>query len=238
MLVRARSISFNSTRLAALPIFTLLGALTLAACDEVEVRPFPPGQGQDPNASGVAYPSGPYGVAVGNVISNYRFRGLANPALDAATFVDIQLADFYNPTGADSFTADSPYGERPKPRVLWLNLSAVWCGPCQQESEEILPEEHAKYAPQGAELLVLLADTALPGTPATEQNLISWTTKYETAWPAAIDPSYKLPSLFTGSAYPINMVIDTQTMEIVSIIAGIPDTGSKFYQELEALLEP
>lgn len=217
---------------------TLLAALLLAACDEVEVRPFPPGQGQDPNASGVPYPSGPYGVAAGSIISNYRFHGLVNPAVDAATFVDIQLADFYNPTGADAFPAESPYGERPKPTVLWLNMSAVWCGPCQQESEEILPEEHAKYAPQGAEILVLLADSATPGDPATEQNLVGWTTKYGTAWPAAIDPSYKLPSLFTGSAYPINMVIDTQTMEIVSVIAGVPDQGSRFYQDLEALLVP
>ena len=224
--------------LARTSALALLGALLSSGCDQVEVRPFPPGQGQDPNASGVNYPSGPYGIAVGNVISNFRFRGLANPAADASTFVDIQLADFYNPTGSDSFAADSPYGERPKPRALWLNLSAVWCGPCQQESEEILPEEHEKYAPQGAELFVVLADSALPGDPATEQNLINWTTKYGTAWPAGIDPSYKLPSLFTGSAYPINLVIDTQTMEIAAIIAGIPDTGSKFYQELEALLEP
>jgi len=213
-------------------------ALTMSACDDVELRPFPPGQGQDPNASGVPYPSGPYGVAAGSVISNYKFRGLVNPAVDASAFVDMQLSDFYNPTGEDSFAADSAYGERPKPRALWLNMSAVWCGPCQQESEEILPEEYATYAPLGAELFVLLADSGTPGDPASDKNLVSWVTKYGTAWPAAIDPSYKLPALFTGSAYPINMVIDTRTMVIVNVIAGIPAQGSEFYKELDALLEP
>lgn len=212
-----------------------LALLALAACDDVEPRPFPPGQGQDPQASGVRYPAGPYGVEAGSVIANYSFRGMVNPSV-STTFVDMQLADFYNPTGDEPFPADSVYGDTPKPTALWINISAVWCGPCQHESEEVLPVEHAKYAPLGGQILMLLADGGTVGKPATENNLLSWTSKYDTAWPAVIDSTYKLPSLFQSSAYPINMVIDTTTMEIEIVLAGEPKEGSAFLKTLEATL--
>jgi hypothetical protein len=217
------------------PLLLALGLLSLAACDDVEPRPFAPGQGQDPNASGVRYPSGPYGVEIGSVIGNYTFRGMVNPSA-STTFVEMQLADFYNPTGDELFLADSVYGERPKPTALWINISAVWCGPCQFESEEILPEEHAKFAPQGAELMVLLADGATVGKPATENNLLTWTSSYGTAWPAVIDPTYKLASLFQSSAYPINIVIDTATMQIAAVGTGLPSKESEFFVALEDVL--
>ncbi len=217
------------------PLSLALALVALCGCDNVEPRPFAPGQGQDPNASGVPYPSGPYGVEIGSVIGNYAFRGMVNPAVDT-TFVELQLADFYNPTGQGSFAAESVYGERPKPLALWINISAVWCGPCQFESEEILPEEHARFAPQGAELMVLLADGATVGKPATENNLLTWTSSYGTAWPAVIDPTYKLASLFQSSAYPINIVIDTMTMQIAAVGTGLPTEESAFFVALEDVL--
>jgi hypothetical protein len=212
-----------------------LALLLLAGCEE-EPLPFAPGQGQDPNASGIRYPAGPYGVEPGSVISNYKFRGMVNPAVDK-TFVDMQLADFYNPTGDETFPAESAFGEKPKPKALWLNISAVWCGPCKFESEEILPEEHEKYAPQGAEIFVLLADGGTVGKPATENNLVTWTDRYKTAWPAAVDPTHTLASLFQSSAYPINMVIDTRTMQLQIVLAGVPQgANNAFIVELENTL--
>ncbi len=210
--------------------------LALAGCEENLAPPFPEGQGQaaDP---GSPYPTGPYGVAVGEVIPNFEFVGYANP--DASTDEEraIELAEFWNPTALDTFPEESIFGAGElKPTVLVIVVSAVWCGPCQYESAEILPGEHAKYAPRGAQFLLQLADGPSAGSPAELSHLKSWTTKYETRFPAVVDPKYQLGSLFPSSAFPANILIDTRTMEIVDVVTGIPEEGSAFFEKLEALL--
>ncbi len=234
----------EAPRTSRATVRVVLGAALIAAasalggCDELEIRPFPEGQGQNPEASGGPYPAGPYGLGKGSVIANYRFEGLANPEVDAQTFVELRFSDFYNPTGDGVFAADSPYGERPKPRVLWLTVGAVWCGPCQYEAENVLPEEHAVYAPRGAEIFAVLADGPTVGKPATAAHLANWVSRYETAWPAAIDPTYKFAAQFDADGLPANMVIDTSTMQIVESINGAPQAGSIFFVTLDALLGP
>lgn len=210
-----------------------LGALALGCAEEAP--PFPEGQGQTPNPSAV-YPAGPYGVEKGAIIANYKFVGFPTPLLDKAALREIQLADFYNPTGSESFPAGSIYGERPKPKALMLGVSAVWCAPCQYENEVILPVEYEKYAPLGVEFFLQLADGPSVGKPAETKHLVSWVTKYDTAWPAVIDPSYKLSSLFEADAFPANMIIDTKTMKLVEIIAGVPEQGGPFFDALDDLL--
>lgn len=210
--------------------------LALAGCDENLAPPFPEGQGQaaDP---GSPYPAGPYGVAVGQVIPNFEFVGYANPEESTAEEHTIELADFYNPTGEDVFPEESIYGtDVLKPTVLVVVVSAVWCGPCQFESDKLLPGEHAKYSPRGAQFFLQLADGPAAGSPAELSHLKSWTTKYETAFPAAIDPKYQLGSLFPSSAFPANILIDTRTMEILEVVSGIPEEDSAFFQQLESLL--
>jgi hypothetical protein len=211
-------------------------ALAAAGCDEIVVKPFPRGQGQDPNASSVVYPPGPYGVQKGATIDNFKLSGFVDPAVDRVTVVDIQLADFYNPSGQDLYPATSPYGERPKPLALWINVSGVWCGPCQFESEEILPVEVPKYKAIGAEMLLVLADGPTVGEPATISNLSTWTQKFGTTWPSTIDAAYRLPTLLQTQVYPVNIVIDTATMRIVEVVNGVPAEGSGFYDALESLL--
>src|SRR5687768_17367196 len=109
--------------------------------DVGDVEDFEENQGQDATTSEsrIEYPVGPYGTDVGSIIANFRFRGYPSPMSDNETIGDVQLADFYNPTGTEQFPADSIYGARPKPKVLLLNVSAVWCGPCNYESDVVLP---------------------------------------------------------------------------------------------------
>lgn len=212
-------------------LFGLLFAL--AGCEENLAPPFPEGQGQAPDP-GSPYPAGPYGVAVGQVIPNFEFLGYANPNNSTDEERAIELADFWNPTGEDVFPEESIFGAGElKPTVLMVVVSAVWCGPCQYESQEILPEDHAKYAPRGAQFLLQLADGPSAGSPAELSHLKSWTTKYETNFPAAVDPKYQLGSLFPSSAFPANILIDTRTMEIIVVVTGIPEEGSAFFQQLE-----
>jgi hypothetical protein len=214
----------------------LLALLALSGCDENLAPPFPPGQGQAPDP-GAPYPAGPYGVQAGEIIPNFEFLGFADPSTSTEEARAIELADFWNPTGEDVFPEDSIYGAgNPKPTVIVLVVSAVWCGPCQVESATILPAENAKYGPKGALFFLQLADGPSQGSPAELSHLISWTSKYETRFPAVIDPKYQLGSLFPSSAFPANLLVDTETMEIVEVISGIPKEGTSFFQTLEGLL--
>ncbi|NUP13025.1 MAG: TlpA family protein disulfide reductase [Polyangiaceae bacterium] len=174
----------------------------------------------------------------GSVITNFKFEGFPNPDEDKSESVDIQLADFYNQSGDEVFPEGSPLGAgEPKPTVLLLNIGAVWCGPCQEEADTVLPGQYAKYSPKGVQFVFVLADGPNQGVPAGLNSLVSWTTKYETLWPATIDPSYTLGSLFKGAAFPVNIVIDTQTMKIVEAVAGLPEEDGPLFQALDELTE-
>ncbi len=204
---------------------------------DVQAPDFADEQGQVTHVD-VAYPAGPYGLEIGSIAENYKFIGYPNPQNDQENYYEIQLADFYNPTGDEVYPEGSVHGAgKDKPTVLLVAVAAVWCGPCQYENAEILPGEHLEYAPRGAEFLLQLADGPTVGTPAKFSHLKTWTTKYDTAWPAVIDPSSKLSELFAADAFPANILIDTTTMEILDIVAGVPPEGDAFYATLEAHLK-
>jgi hypothetical protein len=196
----------------------------------------------------LTYPVGPYNVQPGDVIANFAFTGLPNPALGSATLVAIQLSDFYNPHAGDEsytpadpsvddrlFAPDSPYGAgTKKPRALAINIGAIWCGPCNYEAKTELPLHYAKYKPLGGEFLFQLADGAIQGTAATQKDLINWTKKYKVDYPSTIDPDKQLAALFDANSYPANMIINLRTMRIVAVVAGVPDEA--FWTTFEATI--
>lgn len=216
-------------------LLVALAVPVVVACEGGQAPPFPEGQGQAPGGSS-GYPAGPYGVEKGAVIGNFKLVGLPNPAQDQGESVDIELADFYNPTGDGTFPEGSVHGEGvPKPRVLLVNIGAVWCQPCQYEADVILPVHYEEYAPEGVQFLLVLADGPNVGVPATFNHLVTWTTRYETRWPATIDPSYSVGSLFKANAFPVNIVVDTSTMRIVEAVAGLPEEDGPLFQALDDL---
>ncbi len=183
------------------------------------------------------YPAGPYNVQTGDVISDFTFKGLANPKLASGELGPIHLSDFYNPHADDAsyapadpsvddrlFPAGSPYGAgNPKPKALAIDIGAIWCGPCNYEAKTELPPRHAKYLPLGGEFLFQLADGATQGVAATPKDLTNWNKKYKVDYPSTIDEDKQLSALFDANAYPANMIIDLRTMRIVAVVAGVPD---------------
>jgi hypothetical protein len=203
--------------------------------DPIPAPPFPEGTGQAAHEE-IAYAPGPFGVKVGSVIENYHYKGFANAMVQNDVFDDVQLADFYNPTGTDVYAEGSPYGAgNPKPKALLIDVASVWCGPCNYEADSVLPGEYAQYKPLGGEFLLQLADGPTPGISAKETHLRNWTNKYDVDYPSSIDPEYRLMDLAVQDAFPQNFLIDTTTMEIVDIIAGVPD--ATFFAQFDALLE-
>jgi hypothetical protein len=201
-----------------------------------------------PAAVTLTYPAGPYNVKPGDVIANFSFMGYPNPKLGNTTLVPIALADFYNPHADDAsympadpsvddrlFGKDSPYGAgTKKPRALAINIGAIWCAPCNIEAKTELPLHYTKFKPLGGEFLFQLADGATQGNAATPKDLTNWTKKYKVDYPSTIDPDKQLSALFDATAYPANMIIETRTMRIVTVIAGIPDEA--YWGKFEATI--
>jgi len=223
-------------------VATALVAFGLAGCtEEADVVPppvFPDGTGQLPRgASAVEYAPAPYGISKGSTIQNFEFVGYPNSTVDNTEMKNIQLADFYNPTGDAVFPEGSPYGAgTPKPKGLLIVVSAVWCSPCNYEADVTLPALYAKYQPNGGEFFLVLADGPTPGIPAEPKNLYLWDKKYAINYPSALDPSAKLAALFEADAFPANMIVRTSDMKIMDVSAGAPPEGSTFWKTYEKIL--
>jgi hypothetical protein len=179
-----------------------------------------------------AYPVGPFGDAVGSVIRNYKFRGFARPQDGDFSGQTIQMADFYNPTGAEMHAAESMYGAKPKPKAVLIVIAAGWCEPCKHEAREILPGEYAQFAPQGAEFLTIMAEDPSSNQPDLV-DLSKWTNAYDSLWPSVVDGQFKFFALAEEPAFPANILVETKTMTIVDRVAGAdPAIFSKMEQIL------
>ena len=194
------------------------------------------------------YPTGPYGTTKGSIIAQLQFVGFQNAKLQNSATQTITLGDFYNPHADDPgyapaspdqddrlFPAGSYYGSSaPKPKALSISVSSSWCGACKSESKTVLPAKHALYKPLGGEFFTQLNDGPQPGHSAVQQDLQGWATKFDIDYPVTIDPGRQLDALFVAQVYPANIMIDTRTMEIVEVVAGVP--GASYWTKFEATL--
>jgi hypothetical protein len=196
----------------------------------ITVPAFPNGQGQTKSTD--AYPVGATGIGIGSIIPNFAFVGFADSVANNGAMQEVKLSDFYNASGSDQYAAGLPYTGA-KPKALLIDVSAVWCGPCNQESDTMLPGKYTTYHPQGGEFLLTLADGPNPGTAATPDDLGGWTGRYHEEFPAVIDPEYKLAALFSQDAFPANMFINTQNMRVCHVTAGEPqDADWAVFQDI------
>ena len=199
-------------------------------------------------AATAPYPTGPTGIHPGDVVKDFEFQGFANPRVASSELVTIRLSDFYNPHVDDAsympadpasddrlYPKGSPHGAgKAKPRGLAINVGAIWCGPCNFEAKSELPLRYTKYKPLGGEFLFQLADGATQGVAATQKDLVNWTKKYKVDYPSTIDPTKSLAKLFDANAYPANMIVDLRTMQIIAVVAGVPDEA--YWNKFEATI--
>lgn len=225
----------------ALPMWrvaTIVGTLTLSGCTSGIGEPLEP----LPNSGGEAvegdYPEGAKGTTTGSIMDNFVFEGYVDSTtgLGEAFQSEIKLGDFYNPTGEGLYAAGELKEEgTPKPLALFVNVSAVWCGPCKEEAQTTLPEKYAELASEGLEILMVLADSEAVGSPAGFIHLDNWCTSFAVNYPAVIDPAAQLGGSFDQSQFPANLIVDTRTMTIVEIVTGIPTDS--FWDKMDEVLE-
>lgn len=167
-----------------------------------------------PSYEAYDYPAGPYGTQVGSVLAPIKLLGWNHPAdanYDVNAMETVDTAKFYNPNG------DKPT------KLIWINSSAVWCGPCNAEYLEMRNSDTylKDVKPKGVEIVgTLMEDGKNPPGPATPSNLSAWGSKYEVAFPMGVDPAFKIGAYFTADAVPGGLLVETKGMTIVAKLSG------------------
>lgn len=172
------------------------------------------------------YPEGPYGFVRGSVIPNLEFLGWAAPSAvdyDLNRIELLELGRFYDPEGEKGI------------EFLLVNASAVWCTVCQAEFLDLRELElYDQLRPRGVEMLGVLFEDR-DALPARYADLQEWARVFEVAFPFVLDPGFKMGAFFDRSATPMNMVVDTRTMELVFSMTGYnPELYDWIDRQLEA----
>ena len=228
----------------------LVSSLFFVGCSS----PVPPTPGQAPpaqstdcsaadkNGYGVCYPTDDIGTSSrsslsanatpGNRITNYAFTGYAATNTDVittGTTKTIHLGDYYDPkqTGVPGIIGGVPI------KVIHLTVAAVWCGPCNEETDFIAGANYTgantgnasfatELAPLGVVFVQALDDGAVTGVGATINDLNSWINdRHHNDFTSMVDPgNQNLGVFFNAAAVPFNMNIDARSMEILSSEVG------------------
>jgi hypothetical protein len=156
---------------------------------------------------GNQYPSGPYGINVGDTIANFSWDGFI-----AGNHTTVSLADEFQHPDAD---------------VLVITQCALWCGPCQQEDSWLkarMPGWNGRV-----QVLDALADGNIPGIPPTVTQAHNFDVVLGPGFDVAIDPNHtffpfdQLPPDQQG--YPVTIVVNNRNMKITYIHLGFDDVG-------------
>ncbi|MCA9668139.1 MAG: hypothetical protein KC503_21220 [Myxococcales bacterium] len=176
-----------------------------------------------PDGTTINYPAGPFGTDKGDVIANMQFFGFKDPntycklekdlSLDVTQKVPMSFADFHNRVCDGS-------GKLAKPKqLLWVMVSAGWCGPCIQEIREL-----GKIIDSGGiDERVAFVDILFENDdhkPATEDFAKKWADTLGLKFPLLLDPTFQMGAYFDRQAVPFNMLVDLDTMQVYFSITG------------------
>ena len=195
------------------------------SCDATEQNPY---QACYPiDDIGTAARTGPSGVA-GNRIANFAFTGYpwsdVTSKVTTGTTKTIRLSDYFDPEGKIQFGGTTGI------KIIHITVAAVWCGPCNEETDYIAgntangapsPGFAAELAPMGVVFLQALSDGPVVGHGATLSDLNKWITNHGSDFTEMLDPGVaNLGVFFDAAAVPFNANIDARSMEILSTELG------------------
>ena len=174
--------------------------------------------GQNANPDGVAYPNPPtgYGRAArtgkqpGSIINNFKFLGYRNGDRTAG-LTTIALADYFDPC-------------QKRYKLLHLTVAAVWCGPCNMETDTIVADKKTLDA-EGVVVIQALDDGPTMNVDATVTDLNGWMFVHRANFTEMLDPGlHNLGGFFEAASVPWNADIDVRTMEILREGVGYDPT--------------
>jgi len=141
------------------------------------------------------YPQGPYGISTGSVI-------------ESLDFITSEGAEF----GLGEVFAD------PANRLLLLVTSAGWCTSCVEE-QPVLQSLFDRYGARGLSVMVALFETGQ--YKAADSNFVRyWKDKFKLSFHVVGDPAFLLSGYYDSSMTPMVMLVEVDTMKILSIQTG------------------
>jgi thiol-disulfide isomerase/thioredoxin len=97
-------------------------------------------------------------------------------------------------------------------KLILFNVSAVWCGACQQETLEFAAFEQSH--PEVA-IFQTLFDGQQPGSDITQNLLAAWVSQLNAKGAVGMDPAKMVLQYNAAGSTPLNMVIDAKTRKIL-----------------------
>jgi hypothetical protein len=158
-------------------------------------------------ATQCAYPAGPYGTNMGDVVDpSLAWQGFVDDSGNATT---VAIRDYYDCDGSKGV------------RALLLDESATWCADCAKQSTMVAPLVGAKWKDEGVRMVVLMAQDQ-QGNAASLDTALSWRNEYAlTTGAVCADPAWTMKvwggASASGNGFPMDAVVDPRTMKIVSI---------------------
>jgi len=93
-----------------------------------------------------------------------------------------------------------------KGKVILLNFSAMWCGPCRVEASE-LEEIYETYKGRGLEVIQCIFDNESRNR-ADSTDLQRWIKEFTLSFMVIHDPDLSTVGIYNVSAIPLNIIID------------------------------
>lgn len=161
----------------------------------------------------LAYPAGPFGTAVGDIVPNIRLYGYPKGSASdpSNTWRELNLAQLWDPQGNQG-----PNGAARK--TLFVNVSARWCSFCKLEAATQNDTCKAK-ADQGLVCYTSIFQNSVGG-PATRDDVNYWMTTYGLEMPITVDPAFQWGIFFSEEGTPLNLFVDLKTMRIAGYCLG------------------
>ncbi len=180
----------------------------------------------DAGASKAGYPSGPYGTGVGDVAENETFLGVVPDDYFCKKHIDRKVNvsklrrlsfDMWYNLSKQKCATGKPIAKK----LLWVMVSAGWCGPCQAEMRSASQAMGSgKWFPEVDVVSILFEDRNRQ--PATKSAILNHWMQFNPskAIPIVLDPSFKMGKYFERSAVPFNLIVEAKTMKIILAKTG------------------
>lgn len=116
----------------------------------------------------------------------------------------------------------SDYAEHTK--LLIVNVTAVWCSACQQETKDIAKMLNA-YSEADVAFFQILFDGAKPGQLMNMPLLKDWQKQLKPVGAVGMDPSRVTVPWNSKGSTPLNMIINAKTREVLYKVNGYSKPG-------------
>ncbi len=173
------------------------------------------GAGRATNPYGVFYPTSGIGrrprqgSQPGDVIENLQFSGYAAGDISSGLRT-ISMVDYFDPNTK-------------KYKIVVVAGTSNACPYCQKEADDVASMREQFQSDKVAFLNAVLEGSKQ--TASTKSDLDAWVKTRHANFPAFLDPGGEKLARYGLSAYPLNIVIDARSMEILAVVSGDPTDG-------------